>query len=304
MSEQLEKISFSLSYDGADTLFANHQIKASDLANIISSMNDLILKSDQIFHGRENKEPLITVTSPIREGSVIIDFLLSCADTTKIKKTMESIGLIGGADNPSSNTLIGFIAKNGNQKPMEIIKMLEDDNGYLVKLENGQKAVLSSEVLKLVENNDISQDMNDIFYKPAQQSSPVSIKVLSKDTVITTLDQTEINQYKHLEMSLEDEDEEEKDIIKTIRFGKVNLRGTKKSWTMYFQDNNDQEIHVHITDLTFLERVKEAKYDFNADRLFKVKMDKKILRKGLKQEKVTYTITNVIKQYGGDDPII
>lgn len=284
-----KRIAFSLSYDGEGTLYEKHQIRADDLAKIIGSMNNLILKSDQILHGKETTEPLITVTAPVKKGSVIIEFLVSGAviETLKFIGLSAAGGIIGG-------TAFELVKRIGNKAP-KVIKVNRKKKTTTIEIDEKQSMEVPTEVVKILKNTSIRENLNEIVYEPTKgQKAMVKIKD-SEDEVIQAITADDTKNYKFIESPDKDP---EKPVYekKMIRFIRINFEN-ENDWT--FQFANDNKIHsVKIGDNVFLSKIQNATESFDANKLFEVKMEIINQKTSANRTKTTYTIEKVIKSYG------
>lgn len=285
---EVQKIAFSISYDGKDTLYEKHQIRADDLSKIIGSMNDLILKSDFIVNKTEEKVPLITVTAPIKEGSVIIEFLVSAEN---IQKTLEFIGL-SATSGVIGASAFELVKKIGNRAP-NIISINKQNNIATVKIDDKNSFNVPIEVVDILKNQDIRKSLENIVYLPTEGKN-ASIKISDSTQIAIQEFTPEIA--KKYKIDQEKDIPSHENITTTVKFTKVNLDGPK-GWVFLFQDTKRKKHSVIISDQSFLERVKEAKESFDIDKLFEVKMRIDI-QKNSKRTKKTYTITEVVKSYG------
>lgn len=289
MSEQLEKIAFSISYDGEGTLYEKHQIRADDLAKIIGSMNDLILKSDYILHKEENP-PLVTVTAPVKEGSIVIDFLVI---VPTVSTALKMLGFSAAAG-ITGKTVFDVVKRIGNKAP-KVIEVNKKKKTTTIEIDKKQSLEVPTEVVKILNNTRIRESLNEIVYEPTKgQKAIVKIKD-SEDEVIQSIQSEDTKHYKFIESPEKAPDDPEY-ITTTIRFVKIQF-DSPEGWAFKFA--TDDKVHaVVIADKEFLFRIQDAKESFDANKLFEVKMEIIKQKTRTNRTKTTYTIEKVVKSYG------
>ena len=85
---------FSISYDAAESDFKEHEINARDLGQAILGMHNLIEETAAILSGGAADVEL-KVYAPLKEGSVIIDFVLQ-ADPVAVLAGLKYLGVLTG----------------------------------------------------------------------------------------------------------------------------------------------------------------------------------------------------------------
>ncbi|MBS7815863.1 hypothetical protein [Wohlfahrtiimonas chitiniclastica] len=289
MSEKLEKVSFSISYDGEGTLYEKHQIRADDLATIIGSMNDLILKSNYILH-KEETPPLVTVTTPVKEGSIVIDFLVTAPTVSTVLNMLGFSAAAGWA----GRTVFDVVKRIGNKAP-KVININKKEKTTTIEIDQKQNLKVSTDVVKILNNIRIRESLNQIVYEPTKgQKALVKIKD-SEDKVIQEITADDTQNYKFIK-SPDKKPEDPEYITTTIRFVRIQF-DSPEGWKFKFATDNKIN-PVVIEDKEFLFRIQNAKESFDANKLFEVKMEIINQKTGTNRTKTTYTIEKVVKSYG------
>lgn len=296
---------FSISYDGENTLYQEHQITAKDLASIIEAVNTLIIESNEILNPPDKKDktkkniPLLTVSTPLQPGSVIIEFLLNYNLLPTTKDIAAAIGLISTSV-PITGTLIELVSKTGNTPP-NVIEINEQEGYSIVVDQNGRQIKSSYSAAKLLESEKVRDSLEKIVYKPTQQAkSKVSIGDISSGSEVTTITHEDHQMFKRQTIFADIPDET---IITTIKFCRINLLGSD-GWRFQFQDGSDNTHSIKMQDSSFISSVKAAEQQFDINTLFVAKIIVKSKRVSDNKINKTYVLQEIQKQLGGNEKII
>lgn len=296
MTNNIKQTAFSISYDGEGTLYDVHQISAVELAEIISSMNNLVLESNKILNRKdvkdENSLPLLMVSAPIKEGSIIIDFIMNLPDIVDGIDVAKTIGF-SACGSFAVGSLFELIKQRGNKRPKSVTLDQATDEAIIEDFD-GNKYTTSISASKLINSPKIRDSVQKVIYNPGQKPNAV-ISILDANGVpIEKIDNTEISSYKS-------ESKQNAPVITrsttTIKFVKINLYGDD-GWTFYFAGRNKNVRSVKIEDAAFLSQVQNATVKFDTTLLFEVDLETTTETTKSGRTASKYVIKKVIKQFG------
>lgn len=295
-NNNINQTAFSISYDGKGTLYDKHQISAIELAEIITSMNSLIVESNKILNKKdvENEEslPLLTVSAPIKEGSIIIDFIMNLPNIANSIDVAKAIGF-SACGSFGAGSLFELIKQKGNKRPKSVI-LDETTNEAIIEDFNGNKYTTSIPASKLINSSKIRDSVQNIIYNPGQKPNTIISIFDANGTPLEKIDNTEISSYKS-------ESKQDAPVITrsntTIKFVKINLYGGN-GWTFYFAGKNENVRSVKIEDATFLSQVQNATVKFDTTLLFEVDLETTTETTKSGRTSSKYVIKEVVRQFG------
>ena len=193
-NNNINQTAFSISYDGEGTLYDKHQISALELAEIISSMNNLVVESNKILNKKRDKDkealPLLTVSTPIKEGSIIIDFIMNLPNITDSIDVAKAIGLSAGGLF-GAGSLFELIKQRGNKRPKSIT-IDESTNEAEIEDFNGKKYKTSIPVSKLINSPKIRDSIQNVIYNPGQKPNAIISILDANGDPLEEINDTEI----------------------------------------------------------------------------------------------------------------
>lgn len=284
-TSRIETQKLSIRYDAKGSSLENHKIDAISLANSILGLTTMIKEADREINKKTSLD--VYVSAPAKEGSVIIDFLITGAATYGMS-VLKYLGLsVASAQIVKGSALA--IAKRIKDKPvLSVIKKTGSDE---VELElEGERIECDENVAKLVTNSRIRKAMSDLIAKPLSGKKDASFKVILNDQETIQFTNEATQDFTPISAKPVLEDPISKVITAEVKLTQISFT-SKNNWRMFY---DNAERNVSINDEAFLDKVRNSSQSFQEGDMFKVELEivQKILPKTVRTD---YTIKRVLR---------
>lgn len=254
---------FSISYDAAESDFKEHEINARDLGQAILGMHNLIEETAAILSGGAADVEL-KVYAPLKEGSVIIDFVLQ-ADPVAVVQVLKYLGFstVGGAI--VGGPLVEFIKHIRNKKIISVV--VEKKTGIATVTTDSGVVKCDEKVAMLAVSKKVRESLHKVIQAPLSGKPGAVFKVLdAKDKQVWAADEDEVDDYTPLPQGSLEEVAVEKEKI-NVSFSQVNFNSSR-GWRIRLSDGDEHS--VVMDDNVFLNKVRESVESFRKDDLYEI----------------------------------
>jgi hypothetical protein len=279
---------FSVSYDADDGDFKNHEIDALDLAKSILGVYNAVSEANALMN--KGAEVDLKVSSPVREGSVIVDFLLS-ASTPAALQVLKYIGFsaIGGA--VAGGSLIEVVKK---LKSRRIAKVTVEAGSDIATIEvDGEVIKCNKYVAQLAVDKKVRDSLHNVIQAPIAGKKNATFKVLDEqEDVVLSVKESAAHNFSPLPVGSLESEETSKDKT-TAYFVQVNFE-SGRGWRVKLADGTEHA--VEVADEKFMNKVNQNKQTFSKDDLFEVVIE---TRSVYRQTRAThsYVVVEVTKHF-------
>lgn len=279
---------FSVSYDADDGDFKNHEIDALDLAKSILGVYNAVSEANALMNKGANVD--LKVSSPVREGSVIVDFLL-LASTPAALQILKYIGFsaVGGA--VAGGSLIEVVKKLKNRK---IARVIIEAGSDIATIEvDGETVKCDKNVAKLAVDKKVRDSLHNIIQAPIAGKKNATFKVLNEqEDVVLSVKENTAHNFSPLPVGSLESEETSKEKT-TAYFVQVNFE-SGRGWRVKLADGTEHA--VELADEKFMNKVNQNKQTFSKDDLFEIVIETKSI---YRQTRAThsYTVVEVTKHF-------
>lgn len=284
-----KEIKFSISYDADDAQLSEHRIEAHLLSKTIESVAQLIRISDEILRTNDEKSILIFVTSPAKEGSLVIDFMSVLLDPEVAKKILGVLGFIRSTS-AFSNGIFQALRKISGR---EIIKIYSStvDNTSKIELSDGEIMTVDKELGQIIASPKIRECVKDIITKPLLNRDSPSFKILNTDQKIELeFKKPDVQAIRQVKTNFISDNIEES--IVYASFSQVNFEKMSSGWKINY--DGKKSISVLLLDKEFFDKIRFNKQSFKREDIFKIKLQVETSNVELGVQKKRYKILKVL----------
>lgn len=279
---------FSVSYDADDGDFKNHEIDALDLAKSILGVYNAVSEANALM----NKGAYIDlkVSSPVREGSVIIDFLL-LASTPEALQILKYVGFsaVGGA--VAGGSLIEVVKKLKSRK---IVKVTVEAGSDVAIIEvDGERIKCNKYVAQLAVDKKVRDSLHNVIQTPIAGKKNAVFKVLDEqEDVVLSVKESVAHNFSPLPVGSLESEETSKEKT-TAYFVQVNFE-SGRGWRVKLADGTEHS--VELADEKFMTKVNQNKQTFSKDDLFEIVIETKSI---YRQTRAThsYVVVEVTRHF-------
>ncbi|MBB3141251.1 hypothetical protein [Halomonas organivorans] len=278
---------FSISYDAEDNGLSDHRINAIDLGNAIVGMHELISEVSKKLHKDAELSKNLKVTTPAKEGSFIVEFLVTAA-SPEVLNVLKYIGISSAGSAILGGSLFELTKSLKNKKIIKV-KIDKKENKSIIDL--GDEQIISDKNLGLLATDKkVREAINKIAHEPLRGKNNPSFKVLGVDhATYFAANQEEISSLSQMpDGSLEENIFE--DELTTVTFTQVNFNSSK-GWRMMY---NGKDCAVEMLDKNFLDKVASRKQEFIKDDIFEVRLQHEETKRATRSTK-NYKISEVTR---------
>ena len=272
----------------SDGDFKNHEIDALDLAKSILGVYNAVSEANALMN--KGAEVDLKVSSPVREGSVIVDFLLS-ASTPAALQVLKYIGFsaIGGA--VAGGSLIEVVKK---LKSRRIAKVTVEAGSDIATIEvDGEVIKCNKYVAQLAVDKKVRDSLHNVIQAPIAGKKNATFKVLDEqEDVVLSVKESAAHNFSPLPVGSLESEETSKDKT-TAYFVQVNFE-SGRGWRVKLADGTEHA--VEVADEKFMNKVNQNKQTFSKDDLFEVVIE---TRSVYRQTRAThsYVVVEVTKHF-------
>lgn len=283
---------FSVSYDADDGDFKNHKIDALDLAKSILGVYNAVAEANALMN--KGAEVDLQVTSPVREGSVVIDFLLF-ASTPAALQVLKYIGFsaLGGAI--AGGSLIEVVKKLKSRK---VAKVTIEAGSDIATIEvDGETIKCNKYVAQLAVDKKVRESLHNVIQAPISGKKNATFKVLDEqEEVVLAVKESAAHNFSPLPTGSLESEEVSRDKT-TVYFVQVNFE-SGRGWRVKLADGVEHA--VELADEKFMAKVNQNKQTFSKEDLFEVEIETKSI---YRQTRAThsYTVVEVTKHFAEKD---
>ncbi|MCD5997493.1 hypothetical protein KDX38_28535 [Pseudomonas sp. CDFA 602] len=262
---KLSEERFSISYDAPEDILENHEIDAKELGDAILGMSTLIEETAKLV-GRGSAEVKLKVTTPAKEGSLVVAFALMATPATAAK-VLAILGLATHASVFAGSTVIELIKKIKNRKIISVIIDGDDEHATIKTTDGEFKA--DKTVARLVSDGKVREALHKIVQAPLTGKEGAVFKVLdSEEKPVISVNTEDVDDFSRLPVgSLEEITSET--ITATVTFSQINF-GSKKGWRIVLPDGDEHP--ATLADEAFLEKVTKNQQSFQKEDRYQVKL--------------------------------
>jgi hypothetical protein len=289
---------FHIKYDGE--AISGGQIDARALADSLTSLSDVLERSNHIVNGRDSKIA-IKVDGNMQPGSFIITIMTTVkaigemGSANTVEGFVNIAALIGfsvgtiGCVYKAGKTVIAFLKK---KKGRAIEKIQETSDGLKdVTLEDGEIiSSISAEVIEVAENQTVLLAMENMT-KILNSVGIVSLDFWSDDGDGTEkITKTDLPSFKAPESSILLDREDERILV----ISNASLSGYTSGWRFKNDSDDIIDFQADIMDPSFLEKIKKREIVLKNGDMVKVKLQTQQSRPR-RNLKTVYAVLHVIE---------
>lgn len=283
---------FSISYDAEEGDFKNHEIDALTLGRSILGVYTVVAEASALIN--KGAEVELKVSSPVREGSVVIDFLL-LATTPGALAVLKYLGLSVAGGAIAGGSLIEIVKKLKSRKVAKVTIEAESDTAVIEV--DGERIECNKYVAQLAVDKKVRDSLHSVVQAPISGQKNAKFKVLNEEEeVVLAVEEKAAHNFSPLPAgSLESEETTQEKT--TVYFVQVNFE-SKRGWRVKFADG--QEHAVELDDDKFMAKVNQNKQTFSKEDLFEVLIETK---SKYRQTRSThyYTVLEVTRHFAEKD---
>lgn len=275
---------FELVYDGGK--HNDHIISADMLGNSLISFSSMVKEANRLLNGSD-ADIEVNVTAQ-KEGSFeTLMAIMQCGGQLNVA---EILGIGGAAMGTGS-----FFAVLQKLKGRRVARATIDERTQNLMIDD-EIIESSEEVNKLLESNEIRQNVAEIFNKPVEGDISVKLYTESKTDVLLDVSEDTADYFKNQRVlrTIETVETEKK----YVHIVSINFTSATSGWKMLLP-NDDTPVSVKIADEFFWKTVQTSTARFSLDDLFYVELEIKTVDNGT-SESQTYTIKKVISHSPAD----
>jgi len=271
-------------------------IDVYELAPALLALADLINQGHKSIN--QDHSDLGINIKPFEKGSFLVDIALFAKDNlqhlmdftnsqeaTKIKQTLELIGLISKEVGIPAGGLIGLLLwLKGKPKKVEPI----EKNKYKITSKEGSTIIVEGDVYNLYNNENVLSNAGKAYGKLLNQEGVSTVESYLKDQPSRNV-KIDKNDYEAIENSagLVNKDEEHKDeeanqniVIMYLQPKRGSYEGAPTHWSFYVGSDKKESITATIKDQGFLDRINSGQLRPHHTDLLKVQIKTTQIIKG------------------------
>lgn len=279
---------FSVSYDADDGDFKNHEIDALDLAKSILGVHNAIAEASALMN--KGAEVDLKVSSPVREGSVIVDFLLF-ATTPAALDILRYIGFSAAGGAVVGGSLIEVVKKLKSRK---VAKVTIEANSDVASIEvDGEIIKCNKYVAQLAVDKKVRDSLHNVIQAPIAGKKNATFKVLDEDEdVVLSVKESAAHNFSPLPVGSLESEEISKEKT-TAYFVQVNFE-SGRGWRVRLADGTEHA--VELADEKFMNKVAQNQQTFSKEDLFEVLIETKAVYRQTRST-YSYTVVEVTKHF-------
>jgi len=279
---------FSISYDADKGDYKEHEIDARTLGRSILGVYDMVAEASALIN--KGAEVDLKVTSPVKEGSVIVEFLLLAA-TPGALEVLKYIGLSAAGGAIAGGSLIEIVKKIKNRRISKVT--IENDSDIAIIEVDGVIIKCNKYVAKLAIDKKVRNSLHNVVQAPISGRDDAKFKILdSTDKVIVKIDEEAAHDFSPLPSKTLEQEEVTKEET-TAYFVQINFE-SKNGWRVKLGDGTEHA--VKLADENFLAKVNQNKQSFSKEDLFGVTLEKKATYRQTRST-YEYTVIEVTKHF-------
>lgn len=279
---------FSISYDSKEGDFKNHEIDALALGRSILGVYDAVAQASALIN--KGAEVKLKVSSPVREGSVVVDFLLLATNPAALA-VLKYIGFsaVGGA--VAGGSVIEVVKRLKNRKVASVT--IEAESDVAVIEVDGERFECDKYVAQLAVDKKVRDSLHSVIQAPLSGRKDAKFKVLNgEDVEVLAVAEEVSHNFSPLPVgSLETEE-----IVKestTVYFVQVNFEA-RRGWRVKLADGTEHA--VEVVDEKFMAKVNQNKQSFSKEDLFEVLLERKSTYRPTRATH-SYTVVEVTRHF-------
>ncbi|MBB3103761.1 hypothetical protein [Azomonas macrocytogenes] len=283
---------FSISYDADEGDLNNHEIGALALGRSILGVNDAVSQANALIN--KGAEVKLKVSAPVREGSIIVDFLL-LASTPNALALLKYLGFSGAVGAVAGGSLIEVVQKLKNRKVAKVT--IEAESNVAVIEVDGEKIECDKYVAQLAVDKKVRDSLHNVIQAPISGKKNAKFKVLNEQEIeVLVIDEAVAHSFSPLPVGSLESEEITKETT-TVYFVQVNFN-SKRGWRIKLADG--QEYAVELNDNKFMANVNQNKQTFSKEDLFEVILEKRSLYRQTRSS-YQYTVVEVTNHFTDKD---
>lgn len=279
---------FSISYDADDGDLKNHEIDALDLAKSILGVYNAIAEASALMNKGADVD--LKVSSPVREGSVIVDFLL-LASTPAALEILRYIGFSAAGGAIAGGSLIEVVKKLKSRK---VAKVTIEAGSDVASIEvDGEVIKCNKYVAQLAVDKKVRDSLHNVVQAPIAGKKNATFKVLDEEEdVVLAVKESAAHNFSPLPVGSLESEETTKEKT-TAYFVQVNFE-SGRGWRVRLADGVEHA--VELADEKFMAKVNQNKQTFSKEDLFEVVIETKSV---FRQTRSThsYVVVEVTKHF-------
>lgn len=287
MNKLLEE-RFSISYDSEKGDFKNHEIDALVLGRSILGVYDAVAQASELIN--KGAEVELKVSSPVREGSVVIDFLLLASNPAALS-VLKYLGFsaVGGA--VVGGSLIEIVKRLKNRRVASVT--VENESDVAVIEVDGEQIECDKNIAMLAVNKKVRDSLHGFTQAPLSGRKDAKFKVLNaQDVEVLTIGENASHNFSPLPVGSLEEEEEVREST-TVCFVQVNFEA-RRGWRIKLADGAEHA--VEVSDEKFMAKVKQNKQSFSKEDLFEVVLERKSIYRQTRSTH-SYTVVEVTRHF-------
>ncbi|WP_419794773.1 hypothetical protein ACQ9Y2_07725 [Pseudomonas palleroniana] len=279
---------FSVSYDADDGDFKNHEIDALDLAKSILGVHNAIAEANAIMN--KGAEVDLKVSSPVREGSVVVDFLLF-ATTPAALDVLRYIGFSVAGGAVAGGSLIEVVKRLKSRK---VAKVTIEADSDIASIEiDGEIIKCNKYVAQLAVDKKVRDSLHNVIQAPISGKKNATFKVLDEEEdVVLSVKESAAHNFSPLPAGSLESEEISKEKT-TAYFVQVNFE-SGRGWRVRLADGTEHA--VELADEKFMTKVNQNQQTFSKEDLFEVVIETKSVYRQTRST-YSYTVIEVTKHF-------
>ena len=279
---------FSISYDADEAGFKHHEIDAQDLGKSILGVYTAIAEASALVN--KGAEVKLKVSSPVREGSVVVDFLL-LATTPGALEVLRYLGFSVAGGAIAGGSLIEVLKKLKSRKVASVVIEAESDIAIIEV--DGERIKCNKYVAQLAVDKKVRDSLHNVIQVPISGKKNAMFKVLDEDEdVVLSVAEKAVHDFSPLPAGSLESDEITKDKT-TAYFVQVNFE-SRRGWRVRLADGVEHA--VELADEKFMAKVNQNKQTFSKEDLFEVVIETKSVYRQTRSSH-SYTVLEVTKHF-------
>ncbi|PIT21783.1 hypothetical protein [Snodgrassella alvi] len=283
-----QQIKFSISYDAEDQQLSEHRMDAMLLSKSIDSVARLIKLADEILHNKNQVNLQTYVTSPAKEGSLIVNFLMLLLNPEVAKMILNVLGFISITSSPTLGLFRALRKINGK----EILRIYtsNDDETSIIELSDGEEIKVDKNLGQLIASSKVREYVKDIVSVPLNNRNQPVFKIL--------------NEEQKIELQFDDKDVQ---AIKQVKTNTISSKTEKLTvYASFSQINFDSDsgwkinldgqkpVAVDLEDQDFFYSIRASMQTVKRHDVFKIVLEATTSNVGLNTVKKKYKVLQVL----------
>lgn len=287
MNKLLEE-KFSISYDSRTGDFKNHEIDALVLGRSILGVYDAVAQANELIN--KGTEVKLKISSPVREGSVVVDFLLLASNPAALS-VLKYLGFSAISGAVAGGSLIEVVKRLKNRRVARVT--IEEESDVAVIEVDGEQIKCDKNVARLAVDKKVRDSLQSVIQAPLSGRKDAKFKILNgQDLEVLTIEEEVSRNFSPLPVGSLEEEEVVKEST-TVCFVQVNFEASR-GWRVKLADGT--EYAVEVSDEKFMTKVNQNKQSFSKEDLFEVVLERKSI---YRQTRTThsYTVVEVTRHF-------